>query len=536
MPPSEPQAPALATGPVERSGPWPIVWTALLALLGAGLPFYLLGDFHLNLADEGFLWYGVVRVLAGEVPLRDFQAYDPGRYYWCAAWSPLLGSGILGVRASAAIFQALGLFLGALACRRIVRGLPGLMLATAVLALWMFPRHKLFEPALALAAVYVAVRMIESPGPRSHFAAGALTGLSGWFGRNHGLYDALSFTALALYLAWKLGPPRDLLRRAVSFGAGLVLGSAPLWLMMLVLPGFAAACFESVRTILQQGVNVPFPFPWPWTISWGELAGLELVGQLALTVFFLLPFLLFPLGAIVAARSGREEIRPRALLIAATFLGATYMHHVSVRSAPGHLAQCIHPLLLLALALPGAFFARSARLPRPITWGTWGALAALTLCAVPQANPLWAQWSSDRRRDAPVARRVHGEELQLPSTRATNLSSIAQVLSENVASGEALFLAPSRPGLYPVLDRRSPTWRIYFLWPATEEEQRRTIAELERQDVGWALIFTEAIDGRDDLAFKNSNPLVWEFLQRSFEPLHDDRLPRQSLLLRRRRS
>ena len=66
-------------------------------------------------ADEGFLWYGVLQTRAGEIPIRDFQSYDPGRYYWCAAWSFLFGGGILGLRASIAVMQAVGLFFG-LAC------------------------------------------------------------------------------------------------------------------------------------------------------------------------------------------------------------------------------------------------------------------------------------------------------------------------------------------------------------------------------------------------------------------------------------
>ena len=141
---------------------------ALLAALGAWLPYALAGDVDLNMADEGFLWHGVERVLAGDVPLRDFQAYDPGRYYWCAAWSPLFGAGILGVRAAAAVFQGVGLFLGALACRRVARSPLGLVVATAILWAWMFPRHKLFEPALALAAVYAAVRLVERPSAGSN--------------------------------------------------------------------------------------------------------------------------------------------------------------------------------------------------------------------------------------------------------------------------------------------------------------------------------------------------------------------------------
>ena len=81
---------------------------ALLAALLSLASYLAYGDVNLNVVDESYLWYGVQRAAAGEVPMRDFQAYDPARYYWCVSWGWIFGHGILGVRKAAAIFQALG--------------------------------------------------------------------------------------------------------------------------------------------------------------------------------------------------------------------------------------------------------------------------------------------------------------------------------------------------------------------------------------------------------------------------------------------
>ena len=78
----------------DRSALPDAVRVCLVSVALTGLWFWLQEDLLLNLADEGFLWYGSWRTALGDVPLRDFQSYDPGRYYWIAAWSRLFGDGI----------------------------------------------------------------------------------------------------------------------------------------------------------------------------------------------------------------------------------------------------------------------------------------------------------------------------------------------------------------------------------------------------------------------------------------------------------
>lgn len=261
------------------------------------MSFLWQGNKGFNLWDEGFLWYGVQRVLLGEVPIRDFMAYDPGRYYWSATLVSIFGdSGIMSVRAAVAIFQALGLFVGLLLIAQSTKGRDKAdilfwIISAAILALWMFPRHKLFDISISIFLIGILTYLVSNPIPKRYLIAGICVGLIAVFGRNHGVYGAVGSLGVIAWLNIKNRSDTGFLKGFVLWSVGVAIGFLPIIFMALLIPGFAVAFWESVRFLFEQKTtNLPLPVPWPWTIDFaassigdaarGVLIGIFFIGTL----------------------------------------------------------------------------------------------------------------------------------------------------------------------------------------------------------------------------------------------------------------
>jgi hypothetical protein len=507
--------------PGERSFALPRSWRgavacAVLALTFAGALWLAQRRIDFDVDEEGFLWYGAVASAHGAVPMRDYRSYDPGRYLWAAAWDRALGDDLLTLRAAEAAFQAIGLFCGLLAARRAVRNPWLLALVALLLAVWMYPRNKVFDAAIDLAGVYAAILLVERPTLRRHFGAGALVGLAALFGKNHGLYLSLAFLLLIVFLRLRAGgdgaPEAGLGRRLLAWAGGIAAGGLPI-LAMLAIPGFLASYVDSIRFFLAQGrTNTPLPIPWPWRALGTGLGGEELLLQVGLGACFLL-LAGFLLGAaVVALRSRGEAVRQRALLLAGLFVGLFYAHHAVSRADLIHVGSCIHPVLLGTIALPPLFAGR-----RRIAAGVAVALflALLTGAAIVPAMPL-VEKLVDGRWPHPIT----GENMWLEPREAGFLTWVERRVAAEVPPGEPILMVPNLDGLYPLLGRRSPVWDIYPLWPSQGEADRAMLRELVDHHVRWALVHTRAAtDGRPDLRFPSTHPEVWAYLEREFQPV-----------------
>ena len=484
---------------------WP--YAAGIALLFPVLRHLLTGHVGLNLMDEGFLWYGVVQTAAGDVPLRDFQAYDPGRYYWGALGAWLFGTGIVDLRLSVALFQALGLFCGVLVARRTTQNPWVLFCIAGLLAFWMFPRHKIFESSLAMMATWFAVRLLEEPGARRYLVSGIFAGVAAVFGRNHGLYAACALLLLIVLLHWKQAQ-QGIVRALRLYASGIVIGYAPILILLLVMPEFSERFFESIRFVIERG-NLPESIPWPWTLDFARTPGFLLGFEISISVLYLLLVSVPPLVLVLYCFSGAELRSRGQALVACASVALFYTHHALARAGPDHLAQAVHPLLLALVTLPATLPALRRQAAIAISL-LLAAMVAVSAAIHPDLQ--------HHLRPSPrlVPDDAAGETVLIPEPQRKALTDLEQIVRARIRPEEPLFIAPFDVGLYPLLGRRSPTWELYMLWSATEAQERRMHEQLTAGRVDWVLMAMTEISGHPGTYFPDSHPRIWQHLQNHF--------------------
>jgi hypothetical protein len=510
---------------IRRSEP-DLAFCAAVACALAALVFVLQGHVGLGMQDESFLWYGVQRTHAGELPLRDFRSYDPGRYFWCAAWAALLGDGIVAVRASSWIFAAIGLTCGLLAARRAVTNRWWLILVGVLLVVWMHPPWKLFESSLAMIAVLFATRLVEQPSRARHVVAGACVGLTAFFARNYGLYTGVAFGVLVLYVAWK-ERARDFLVRIAALALGVVIGYAPMLVLCALSPGFATAFVESVAFYLgQNALNAELPVPWPWRVSYAGRGVWSAIAVFCVGLFFVLR-VVFYLGALIPiARTKPDDLPKRALLIASVFVGGLVGHHAAVRSDLAHLAQSIHPLLMGMISLPAALGWTRVKFAGCVVLASL--LVASGFAVVP-SMPFVQRITAD---EPYVETLIGSEHVYLSPNDARSVESLRAIVTAHVRADQTLWVGAHFIGLYPILGRKSPVWDIYPAWRANDALQQRMLEELARVD--WVLLLDRPIGGDPNMILPVSHPRVFERLTLEFERVKLPGAPDSLFLLGRK--
>ncbi|MGC2047338.1 MAG: hypothetical protein WA635_01820, partial [Gallionella sp.] len=353
--------------------------------------------------------------------------------------------------------------------------------------------------------------LVEQPSAERYFLAGLVVGLVAVFGRNHGLYGLAGSLGIMFYLTLlrKNGPG---LFTAFLFGTlGIFTGYFPVLVFLAAVPGFAEAFWESIRFLFEiKATNLPLPIPWPWRIPFGQLTGFNAIHGVIEGTFFIAIVVFGLVGIIWATRNRLKGRSVSPMFVASAFMSLPYAHYAYSRADISHLAPGVLPFLIGILAL-------LANQSAKIKWPFAALLCAASLSLMLPAYPGWTCFISH----ACVKINVAGDDLYVDRGTAGNLLALSK-LAEQFAPGDRTFIAtPFWPGAYAALGRKSPVWEIYVLFPDRSIAfQQAEIERIKAANPGFALILDFPLDGREDLRFRNSRPLIDQYIRDHFERLN----------------
>ncbi len=177
------------------------------------------------------------------MPIRDFMAYDIGRYYLSAwAMSATGNHGILALRATWILVQGFGIGLGSLMVLQALKdtGRAMTLIASTALFLWMFPSFKVYDHAACIGLIAAVAFVLEKPTPSRYFLCGVAVGLAAIVGRNHGVNGAIGGVATIVYPACYVRSGPRLSAAFPIWTMGVLAGYLPMIIAIALVPGLAA--------------------------------------------------------------------------------------------------------------------------------------------------------------------------------------------------------------------------------------------------------------------------------------------------------
>jgi hypothetical protein len=422
---------------------------------------------------HGKIVVGAARILAGEVPYRDFWTmYAPGAHYLVAGLFALLGrelfvQALAACALAAAASSALFLLLRDAGASPRLAGLGAILLA---LARW----HTGIELSGYEPALFLALLAWRDVLARRFVRAGLLLGIAAVFKHDFAAYAAVG---AAMAIAIRRENPLPLLASALAIvapGALLLAWRAgpDAWRDLVLFP---ATGFPAVR-------GEPYPHLVPRTEALAAWAAhpaspAEARGALLALGRFVAcfaPELFLLAGLAIAIRRGRGT--PPALVLALALLPLYWL--------AAHVQQNTHVLTMAALSMLVLAVAWSSRaLPR---WALGPAFAFHALGLL--VGPAVALVETARGIPGAEVLEVPGAALvMVPRETHAVLRPLAAFVRQNVPTDEPIYVGLDRhdatvissPILYYLCDR-APAVRYHELHPGVTDRE-----EVQAEMLGW---------------------------------------------------
>jgi hypothetical protein len=451
--------------------------------------------------DEGYLWYGTQRVLAGEQPVRDFRSYEPGRYWWCAAVARVRGDGIVPVRLASHLAACLALVVLVVVMAAADAPSGAVVALPAAAVGWRTRHFKLVDIAVLSLVAAAGIAVLQGL-PGAGLALGVALGLAVVTGLNLGAY-AVGAGALTCVVGITLGlvDPRTL----VAVALGGLLGLLPLlWWFAAHRGTWRAVWHARVAVPRTRGTtNLPLPIPWPWRPGTPVRgAPTPLVGWIVRVGFVAVPAIAS--GALATALAGWV---PPVLVVPMAAVALVAFHHALSRADLAHLELAAPFALGCLLVLPG-----------PV------GVVAVVLTAAATVPVVVATHPRLRRHRAPQSfarRRLRHDVVWLPRRLALQLDAIRNELHDE----DQLAAVPYGLPLLAALGRRSAVYDTYCIYPAGADADEELRRQLDAARPALVLIDTSPAAGTAQLGFPATHPHAWAWVRTDGSQIREQPLP-----------
>ncbi len=462
----------------------------------------------INVADEGYLLFGTQQCLKGKVPIRDFRAYDPGRYFWCSLWMKRLGVNYITLRFAMGLVMVVSLsFAGWIvqkATNNWLISVSGMLLCW----LWLKPYFKIFEIFFSLLSIVIAYYLLIQPIQPIFFLAGFMVGAAFFWGSNIGLYLGM-VTASGWGISVTVNDA-NLLGSLTFLVVGGGVGLLPIFIFGICNRGYLSKYWtEKIVTIFTRGsTNLTLPFPWIGK-KVPQFNNFSPAKRYILSlIFVMLPFV-YVFAIIMGGLTLKSGSGASAILVGSGITGLTYMHHLLSRCDITHMCQSYHPFLITILIFV------SLVPVQPVVWMLLFLLITISFWII--TTEIDEYYRFLRFPSHYNFYSVMGSTLIVKN----NLIRLFQILEELLRKYEngnnhALFV-PSMPGYYPLFNRKPACYDIFCVYPASIAKQQEMLGGIEKYRPPVVVAADVALDGRDDLRFKNTYPLVWIHLCKEYE-------------------
>jgi hypothetical protein len=133
-------------------------------------------------------------------------------------------------------------------------------------------------------------------------------------------------------------------------------------------------------------------------------------------------------------------------------------------------------------------------------------------------HPLW----QCRAEAACIPTTIGSDTVQVPRGTAEIITALQDLRAESGEPPKPVLVLPFWPGANAVLNQKGPVRATYALFPRNHAFQQSEIARIKAAAPKYAVLLDLPLDGRDDLRFRNTNPLIYRHITQHFIRLPGD--------------